>query len=133
MKAIKNTLLATAIIIGSANLTGCGYNAMQAQDEQINASWSEVVNQYQRRADLIPNLVKVVAQYAQHEQETLTQVTQARSAATSIQVTPEVLNDPASFQRFQQAQDQLGGALSRLMALSRVKSGQTIFGIASPA
>ncbi|WP_019519517.1 LemA family protein [Moraxella boevrei] len=114
----KHFALATAIIVGSANLTGCGYNAMQAQDEQINASWSEVVNQYQRRADLIPNLVKVVAQYAQHEQATLTQVTQARSAATSIQVTPEVLNDPASFQRFQQAQDQLGGALSRLMAVS---------------
>lgn len=118
MKPIKNALLATAIVIGSANLTGCGYNAMQTQDEQINASWSEVVNQYQRRADLIPNLVKVVAQYAQHEQATLTQVTQARSAATSIQVTPEVLNNPEAFQRFQQAQDQLGGALSRLMAVS---------------
>ena len=118
MKTMKNALLATAIIVGSANLTGCGYNTMQAQDEQINASWSEVVNQYQRRADLIPNLVKVVERYAQHEQATLTQVTQARSAATSIQVTPEVLNDPAAFQRFQQAQDQLTGALSRLMAVS---------------
>lgn len=114
----KNTLLASTLILGSANLTGCGYNAMQAQDEQINGSWSEVVNQYQRRADLIPNLVKVVERYAQHEQATLTQVTQARSAATSIQVTPEVLNDPAAFQKFQQAQDQLGGALSRLMAVS---------------
>lgn len=118
MKILKNIVLASSLLIGSSTLTGCGYNTMQAQDEQINASWSEVVNQYQRRADLIPNLVKVVAQYAQHEQATLTQVTQARSAATSIQVTPEVLNDPASFQRFQQAQDQLSGALSRLMAVS---------------
>lgn len=118
MKAIKPIMLATALVVGSANLTGCGYNAMQQQDEQINASWSEVVNQYQRRADLIPNLVKVVERYAQHEQDTLSQVTQARSQATTINVTPEVLNDPAAFQRYQQAQDQLGGALSRLMAVS---------------
>ena len=118
MKTMKNALLATAIIVGSANLTGCGYNAMQAQDEQINASWSEVVNQYQRRADLIPNLVKVVERYAQHEQATLTQVTQARSQATTINVSADVLNDPAAFQRYQQAQDQLGSALSRLMAVS---------------
>lgn len=115
---VKNTLLAAALVVGSANLTGCGYNAMQAQDEQINASWSEVVNQYQRRADLIPNLVKVVERYAQHEQATLTQVTQARSQATTINVSADVLNDPAAFQRYQQAQDQLGGALSRLMAVS---------------
>lgn len=118
MKMCKNMALAVSLVVGASGLTGCGYNTMQAQDEQINASWSEVVNQYQRRADLIPNLVKVVAQYTQHEQATLTQVTQARSAATSIQVTPEVLNDPASFQRFQQTQDQLSGALSRLMAVS---------------
>ena len=118
MKAIKTALLASALIVGSANLTGCGYNAMQAQDEQINASWSEVVNQYQRRADLIPNLVKVVERYAQHEQATLTQVTQARSQATTINVSADVLNDPAAFQRYQQAQDQLGSALSRLMAVS---------------
>ncbi len=84
MKAIKTALLASALIVGSANLTGCGYNAMQAQDEQINASWSEVVNQYQRRADLIPNLVKVVERYAQHEQATLTQVTQARSGFPTL-------------------------------------------------
>ena len=118
MKTMKNALLATAILVASANLTGCGYNAMQAQDEQINASWSEVVNQYQRRADLIPNLVKVVERYAQHEQATLTQVTQARSQATTINVSADVLNDPAAFQRYQQAQDQLGSALSRLMAVS---------------
>lgn len=116
---VKPAILASAVIIGSANLTGCGtYNSMQAQDEQINASWSEVVNQYQRRADLIPNLVKVVERYAQHEQDTLTQVTQARSQATTIKVTPEVLNDPEAFKRYQQAQDQLGSSLSRLMAVS---------------
>lgn len=115
---LKNLVLAISLVVGASGLTGCGYNGLQVQDEQINASWSEVVNQYQRRADLIPNLVKVVGQYAKHEQATLTQVTQARSAATSVQVTPEVLNDPASFQRFQQAQDQLSGALSRLMAVS---------------
>lgn len=115
---LKNLVLAISLVVGASGLTGCGYNGLQAQDEQINASWSEVVNQYQRRADLIPNLVKVVGQYAKHEQATLIQVTQARSAATSVQVTPEVLNDPASFQRFQQAQDQLSGALSRLMAVS---------------
>lgn len=114
----KNTLLVTALVVGSANLTGCGYNNMQAQDEQVNASWAEVVNQYQRRADLIPNLVKVVGQYAKHEQQVLTQVAQARAAAGSVQITPEVLNDPTQFQKYQQAQDQLGGSLSRLMAIS---------------
>lgn len=115
---VKPALLASAVIVGSANLTGCGYNALQAQDEQINSAWSEVVNQYQRRADLIPNLVQVVERYAQHEQGVFTQVAQARSAAGSIQVTPAVLNDPAQFQKFQQAQDQLGSSLSRLMAVS---------------
>lgn len=114
----KNTLLVTALVVGSANLTGCGYNNMQAQDEQVNASWAEVVNQYQRRADLIPNLVKVVGQYAKHEQQVLTQVAQARAAAGSVQITPEVLNNPTQFQKYQQAQDQLGGSLSRLMAIS---------------
>lgn len=116
---VKPTLFTAALIMGSANLTSCStYNSLQAQDEQINASWSEVVNQYQRRADLIPNLVKVVERYTQHEQDTLTQVTQARSQATTIKVTPEVLNDPEAFKRYQQAQDQLGSSLSRLMAVS---------------
>ncbi len=114
----KTTLLATAIVLGSANLTGCGYNKMVAQDEQVTAAWSEVVNQYQRRADLIPNLVKVVGQYAQHEKQVFTEVAQARAAAGSVQVTPEVLNDPAQFEKYQKAQDQLGGALSRLMMIS---------------
>ena len=99
-------------------LTGCGYNTFQTTDEQIKASWSEVVNQYQRRADLIPNLVNTVKGEAKFEQDTLTQVIEARSKATSIQATPELINDPVAFQKFQQAQGALTGALSRLMAVT---------------
>jgi LemA protein len=99
-------------------LSGCGYNQFQARDEAVKAAWGEVVNQYQRRADLVPNLVNTVKGYASHERETLEAVTKARAAATSIQVTPEVLNNPEAFQRFQQAQGQLTQALSRLLAVS---------------
>jgi len=99
-------------------LTGCGYNTFQSSDEQMKASWSEVLNQYQRRADLVPNLVSVVKGEAKFEQDTLTKVIEARSRATSIQATPELVNDPAAFQKFQQVQGQLTGALSRLMAVS---------------
>ena len=99
-------------------LSACGYNEFQARDEAVKAAWSEVVNQYQRRADLIPNLVNTVKGYASHERETLEAVTRARAAATSVQVTPEVLNDPQAFNRFQQAQGQLTSALSRLLAVS---------------
>ncbi|GAB3401385.1 LemA family protein [Massilia agilis] len=99
-------------------LSGCGYNEFQQKDEATKAAWSEVVNQYQRRSDLIPNLVNTVKGYASHEKDTLEAVTRARAAATSIQVTPEVLNDPAAFQKFQQAQGELTSALSRLMAVS---------------
>ena len=99
-------------------LSGCGYNQFQVLDEQTKAAWSEVLNQYQRRADLIPNLVSTVKGEANFEQETLTRVIEARSRATSIQVTPETLNDPQAFQRFQQAQGQLSSALSRLLAVS---------------
>jgi LemA protein len=99
-------------------LSSCGYNEFQSQDEAVKAAWSEVINQYQRRADLIPNLVNTVKGYASHERETLEAVTEARSRATSIQVTPEVLNDPQAFQRFQQAQGQISSALSRLMAVA---------------
>jgi LemA protein len=112
----KLWMIFTALI--ALNLTGCGYNTLQRNDEQIKASWSEVVNQYQRRADLVPNLVNTVKGYAAHEKEVLTQVTQARAAATSMQVTPEVLNDPAAFAKFQAAQGALSGALSRLLAVS---------------
>ena len=108
-------VLASVVML---NISGCGYNTLQSNDEQIKASWSEVVNQYQRRADLIPNLVNTVKGYAAHEKDVLIQVTQARAAATSMQVTPEVLNDPAAFAKFQAAQGALSGALSRLLAVS---------------
>ena len=100
------------------NLAGCGYNTFQTGDEQVKASWSEVVNQYQRRADLIPNLVSTVKGEAKFEQDTLTKVIEARSKATSIQATPELINNPDAFKKFQQAQGELTGALSRLMAVS---------------
>jgi LemA protein len=99
-------------------LSGCGYNQFQTRDEAIKAAWSEVVNQYQRRADLIPNLVNTVKGYAAHEKDTLEAVTKARAAATSFQITPEVLNDPAAFEKFQKVQGELSSALSRLMAVS---------------
>jgi LemA protein len=99
-------------------LTGCGYNDFQRLDEQSKAAWSEVLNQYQRRADLIPNIVATVKGEASFEQDTLTKVIEARARATSIQVTPETLNNPEVFARFQQAQGELTSALSRLMAVS---------------
>ena len=99
-------------------LSGCGYNNFQSLDEQSKAAWSEVLNQYQRRADLIPNIVATVKGEANFEQDTLTKVIEARSRATSIQATPELVNDPAAFQRFQQAQGELTGALSRLMVVA---------------
>jgi LemA protein len=99
-------------------LTGCGYNDFQRLDEQTKSAWSEVLNQYQRRADLVPNIVATVKGEAAFEQETLTRVIEARSKATSIQVTPDTLNDPASFQKFQAVQGELSSALSRLMVVS---------------
>ena len=110
--------LALGITVLAGVLTGCGYNDFQSKDEATKAAWGEVVNQYQRRADLIPNLVNTVKGYASHERETLEAVTKARSAATSFQITPEVLNDPAAFEKFQQVQGQLSSALSRLMVVS---------------
>lgn len=97
---------------------GCGYNTLQRQDEQVKASWSDVVNEYQRRADLVPNLVKTVKGYAGYEKDVLTQVTQARARVGSIQATPALLNDAQAFEKFQRAQGQLSGALSRLLAVS---------------
>ena len=111
-------LLAVLTATLALSLTGCGYNTFQSNDEQIKASWAEVVNQYQRRADLVPNLVSTVKGEAKFEQDTLTKVIEARSKATSIQATPELVNNPEAFQKFQQAQGQLTGALSRLMAVS---------------
>jgi len=110
-------LLSSAVLAG-ALLSGCGYNDFQTKDEATKASWSEVVNQYQRRADLIPNLVNTVKGYASHESATLEAVTRARAQATSFQITPEVLNNPEAFQKFQQVQGELSGALSRLMMVS---------------
>jgi LemA protein len=108
------------IVLGvmAAVLSGCGYNEFQSKDEATKAAWGEVVNQYQRRADLIPNLVNTVKGYAGHEKDTLESVTRARAQATSFQITPEVLNDPAAFQKFQQVQGELSSALSRLMAVA---------------
>jgi len=99
-------------------LSGCGYNDFQRLDEQTKSAWSEVLNQYQRRADLVPNIVATVKGEASFEQDTLTKVIEARAKATSIQVSPETLNNPEAFNRFQQAQSELSGALSRLMAVS---------------
>jgi LemA protein len=114
---MRKLLIALAVTL-ALSLTGCGYNTFQTGDEQVKASWSEVINQYQRRADLVPNLVNTVKGEAKFEQDTLTKVIEARSRATSIQATPELVNDPAAFQKFQQAQGELTGALSRLMVVA---------------
>jgi len=106
------------LLLIALSLTGCGYNDFQRLDEQIKSAWSEVLNQYQRRADLVPNIVATVKGEAAFEQETLTKVIEARAKATSIQVTPETLNNPEAFNKFQAAQGELGSALSRLMAVS---------------
>jgi LemA protein len=99
-------------------LSGCGYNAFQQKDEEVKAAWADVLNNYQRRNDLIPNIVASVRGEANFEQETLTKVIEARSRATSIQASPELVNDPQAFEKFQQAQNQLTGALSRLMVVA---------------
>lgn len=107
-----------AVVIGAMLLSGCGYNSIQTQDEQVKSAWSEVLNQYQRRADLIPNLVNTVKGYAAQEQTVLLGVTQARAKVGSIQVTPELANDPAALKKFQDAQGELSSALSRLLVVS---------------
>ncbi len=104
--------------LAALSLTGCGYNDFQRLDEESKAAWSQVLNQYQRRADLVPNIVATVKGESTFEQETLTKVVEARAKATSIQVTPETLNNPEAFKKFQTAQGELGSALSRLMAVS---------------
>jgi LemA protein len=106
------------LLLLTFTLSGCGYNTLQSKDEQVKASWSEVVNQYQRRADLVPNLVNTVKGYAAHERVVLNEVTTARAQAASMRLTPEVLDDPQAFARFQAAQGALSGALSRLLAVS---------------
>jgi LemA protein len=104
-------------VIAVSGLAGCGYNTFQTQDEQVTAAWSEVLNQYQRRADLIPNLVETVRGFAQQEQAVLIGVTEARSKVGAIQATPELIENPQAFQQFQSAQGELSGALSRLMVV----------------
>jgi LemA protein len=111
-------LLAAVIVLITAGLAGCGYNDIQRGDEQVKSAWSEVLNQYQRRADLIPNLVNTVKGFAAQEQQVLIQVTEARSRVGSIQATPELLNDPAAFRNFQQAQAGMTSALSRLLLVA---------------
>jgi LemA protein len=113
-KNMKRWLL---MILVALSLTGCGYNDFQRLDEQSKSAWSEVLNQYQRRADLVPNLVATVKGEANFEQETLSKVVEARAKATSMQVTPETLNNPEAFAKFQQAQGELSSALSRLMVV----------------
>ena len=110
-------LAALALLALGLSLTGCGYNDFQRLDEQVKSGWAEVLNQYQRRADLIPNIVATVKGEADFEQETLTKVVEARAKATSIQATPELINDPQAFNQFQQAQGELSSALSRLMVV----------------
>jgi LemA protein len=112
------TLRALVLLLLVASLSGCGYNAIQRQDEAVKASWSEVLNQYQRRADLVPNLVNTVKGYAQHEERVFTEVTNARAKVGSIQVGADTINDAQKLKQFQQAQGELSSALSRLMVVS---------------
>ena len=114
MKTLRLFVLSLLAVL----LSGCGYNAIQRQDEAVKAAWSEVLNQYQRRADLVPNLVNTVKGYAQHEERVLTEVTNARARVGSVQVTPDTINDAQKLQQFQQAQGELSSALSRLMVVS---------------
>ena len=129
----KNSGLAAAVfaaVFATLLLSGCGYNDLQRQDEQVKSAWSEVVNQYQRRADLVPNLVNTVKGYAAQEQQVLTEVTNARASVGSIKATPELLNDPAAFAKFQAAQGELQSALSRLLRrrgkLSAIEVGRAV-------
>jgi LemA protein len=112
-------ILAVAVLTAVTALQagGCGYNEIQGLDEETNAAWAEVLNQYQRRADLVPNLVSVVKAYASHERETLEAVTRARAQAMAVQPSPELLQDPEAFRKFQQTQGALSSALGRLMVV----------------
>jgi len=114
MKILRTLMI--LLLVGL--MSGCGYNAMQRQDEAVKAAWSEVLNQYQRRADLVPNLVNTVKGYAQHEEKVFVEVTNARAKVGSLQVDADTINDPQKLQQFQAAQGELGSALSRLMVVS---------------
>ncbi|MGN7835190.1 LemA family protein [Acinetobacter sp. 22323] len=117
MRVLKQSLIAV-MLASTLTLSGCGYNTLQVKDEAVTAAWSEVQNQYQRRADLVPNLVNVVKGYAAHEEQVLTEVTQARANVAGLKVDREVLEDPELFQRYQEAQAQMTSALSRLLAVT---------------
>src|SRR6188474_3435094 len=112
---MRKWIVGFLVVLASANLSGCGYNKLQNQDESVKAAWSEVVNQYQRRADLVPNLVATVKGFAAQEERVLVGVTEARAKATSIQLTPELINNPQAFQKFQEAQGELTQALKSLL------------------
>jgi LemA protein len=115
----KTSLLSlVSVLLIALTVSGCGYNAIQSGDETVKAAWADVINQYKRRADLIPNLVSTVKGYAEHEQDVLTKVAEARSKATSMNVDASVLNDEQAFKRFQEAQTAVSGALSRLLAVA---------------
>ncbi len=135
MRTFPNGLRLTLLLLLGSLLTGCGVNNIPQYDEQVKAAWAQVENQYQRRADLIPNLVETVKGYAKQEQETLTRVIEARAKATSIQVDASTLDDPQKLQQFDQAQQQLSGALSRLMVVSErypdLKSNQNFLALQS--
>jgi LemA protein len=118
MECFMRLRLFALITLLTALLSGCGYNQIQINDEGVNAAWSEVLNQYKRRADLIPNLVSTVEAYASHEKEVLTQVTEARARVGGIQATPELINDEAAFNRFQQAQGEMSSAIARLLVVA---------------
>ncbi|MEK5755772.1 LemA family protein [Acinetobacter variabilis] len=117
MPVLKKSFIAL-MLASTLTLTGCGYNTLQVKDEAVTAAWSEVQNQYQRRADLVPNLVNVVKGYAAHEEQVLTEVTQARANVAGLKVDREVLEDAELFQRYQEAQAQMTSALSRLLAVT---------------
>jgi len=117
MHVFKQSLIAL-MLASTLTLSGCGYNTLQVKDEAVTAAWSEVQNQYQRRADLVPNLVNVVKGYASHEEQVLTEVTQARANVAGLKVDRDVLEDPELFQRYQEAQAQMTSALSRLLAVT---------------
>lgn len=117
MHVFKQSLIAL-MLASTLTLSGCGYNTLQVKDEAVTAAWSEVQNQYQRRADLVPNLVNVVKGYASHEEQVLTEVTQARANVAGLKVDREVLEDPELFRRYQEAQSQMTSALSRLLAVT---------------
>ncbi len=115
---LRNAVLTLFAVLAASLLSGCGYNTIQTQDQAVKAAWAEVLNQYQRRSDLIPNIVNTVKGETAFEQDTLTRVVEARASVGRMTVTPETLNDPAAFAQFQKAQGELGSALQRLLVVS---------------